>query len=157
MRIFKPPPPGLYRVHPQESVHTITRRHGIMWIRQSKLSNAQRMLEVQINYPCQEVQKESKRGNGTESPMLKGPVRSRRRWRGQTQPGNYDPTNDSSRSNARPEDKTMRVQWHIHKEWPSKIQWMKSSQVRLSRTHAVLTATCHTRMVTNGNRLTPEN
>ena len=53
------PPPELYRVHPQESVHTITRRHGIMWIRQSNLSNAQRMLEVQINYRCQEIQKEA--------------------------------------------------------------------------------------------------
>ena len=30
-----------------------------MWIRQSNLSNAQRMLEVQINYRCQEVQKEA--------------------------------------------------------------------------------------------------
>ena len=56
-------------------------------------------------------------------------------------------------TNTRLEDKTMRVQWHIHKKWLTKIQWMKSSQIRLSRIHAVLTATCHTRVVTNGKRL----
>ena len=60
-------------------------------------------------------------------------------------------------TNTRLEDKTMRVQWHIHKKWLTKIQWMKSSKMRLSRIHAVLTATCHTRVVTNGKRLTPEN
>ena len=51
-------------------------------------------------------------------------------------------------TNTRLEDKTMRVQWHIHKKWLTKIQWVKSSQMRLSRIHAVLTATCHTRVVT---------
>ena len=33
----------------------------------------------------------------------------------------------------------------------------ESSQMRLSRIHAVLTATFYTRVVTNGKRLTPEN
>ena len=56
---------------------------------------------------------------------------------------------------TRLEDKTMRVQWHIHKKWLTKIQWIKTSQMRSSRIHAVLTATCHTRLVTNGKRVTP--